>query len=127
MLPRSPLNDMSLSLPAYRGSTVDVTVLPVGNETIPTSLHFQKPVSGHDTLDLAVCSFLVENEQAHKKVLFNLGIMKAWREKRPERVSLPPFLSPQPLTLLNPAIYQFRTRRRVSTPHSKLIRTYLSF
>ena len=95
---------MSLSLPAYRGSTVDVTVLPVGNETIPTSLHFQKPVSGHDTLDLAVCSFLVENEQAHKKVLFNLGIMKAWKEKRPERVSLPPFLSPQPLTLLNPAI-----------------------
>ena len=79
---------MSLSLPDYRGSTVDVTVLPVGNETIPTSLHFQKPVSGHDTLNLAVCSFLVENEQAHKKVLFNLGIMKAWKEKRPERGSL---------------------------------------
>jgi glyoxylase-like metal-dependent hydrolase (beta-lactamase superfamily II) len=41
-------------------------------------------VSGHDTLDLPVYSFLIENEQAHKKVLFDLGIMKDWKEKRPD-------------------------------------------
>lgn len=85
MLPRTlPPNDMSLSLPAYRGSTVGVSVLPLGNVTIPTSLYIQSPVSGHDTLDLPVYSFLVENKQAHKKVLFDLGIMKDWKEKRPE-------------------------------------------
>ena len=61
-----------------------MTVLSVGNVTIPTSLYFQKPVSGHDTLDMPVYSFLVENEQAHKKVLFDLGLMKNWKEKRPD-------------------------------------------
>jgi hypothetical protein len=122
VLPRTlPPNDMSLSLPAYRGSTVGVSVLPLGNVTIPTSLYIQSPVSGHDTLDLPVYSFLVENKQAHKKVLFDLGIMKDWKEKRPERGSSLLPTAPEPTT--NPAIFQFWTRRRVSTPHSKLIRT----
>jgi len=51
---------------------------------MPTTMHFPTPVEGHDTLDLPAYSFLVENAKAHKKVLFDLGIMKAWKEKRPD-------------------------------------------
>ncbi|KAH8978025.1 beta-lactamase-like protein [Lactarius hatsudake] len=72
-----------LSLPAYRGSTVGVSALHVGNVSLPTSLRFQKPIPGHDTMDWALYSFLIENEKAGKKVLFDLGLMKAWKEKLP--------------------------------------------
>lgn len=87
MLHKSVPNDMSLSLPAYRGSTVDVSVLSLGNVIMPTSLYVQKPVPGNDTMDLPIYSFLVENEKAHKKVLFDLGLIKAWKEKQPDRES----------------------------------------
>ncbi|KAH9032902.1 beta-lactamase-like protein [Lactarius pseudohatsudake] len=73
-----------LSLPAYRGSTVGVSALFVGNVSIPTSLIVQKPMPGHDTLDWPLYSFLIENEKAGKKVLFDLGLMKAWKEKQPD-------------------------------------------
>jgi len=77
----------SLSLPAYRGSTVGVSVLFIGNVSMPTSLAIQTPVPGHDTLDLPLYSFFVENERANKKVLFDLGLMKGWKEKQPDRES----------------------------------------
>jgi len=51
---------------------------------MPTSLVLQTPMPGHDTLDLPVYSFLIENEKAGKKVLFDLGLMKAWRERAPD-------------------------------------------
>ncbi|KAI9436214.1 beta-lactamase-like protein [Lactarius indigo] len=73
-----------LSLPAYRDSTVRVSALYVGNVSMPTSFAIQKPISGHDTLDWPLYSFLIENEKAGKKVLFDLGLMKAWKEKQPD-------------------------------------------
>jgi hypothetical protein len=76
-----------LSLPAYRGSTVRVSALFVGNMSVPASLLLQTPISGHDNLDLPLYSFLVENEKADKRVLFDLGLMKAWKEKIPDRES----------------------------------------
>ncbi|KAI9451975.1 beta-lactamase-like protein [Lactarius psammicola] len=73
-----------LSLPAYKGSTVGVSALYVGNVSMPTSLLVQTQIPGHDTLDWPLYSFLIENEKADKKVLFDLGLMKAWKEKRPD-------------------------------------------
>jgi len=78
----APLSPQLL-LPAYRGSTVGVSALFVGNVSIPTSLVLQTPMPGHDTLDLPLYSFLIENEKAGKKVLFDLGLMKAWKERAP--------------------------------------------
>ena len=34
-------------------------------------------------MNISLYSFLVENEVAGKKVLFDLGFMKAWKEKLP--------------------------------------------
>ena len=34
-------------------------------------------------MDVPMYSFLVENEVAGKKVLYDLGFMKAWKEKFP--------------------------------------------
>jgi hypothetical protein len=34
-------------------------------------------------LDIPCYSFLVENKKLGKKVLYDLGIMKAWKEKLP--------------------------------------------
>ena len=76
-----------LSLPAYKGSTVGVSALFVGNISYPTSIVLQTPIPGHETLDLALYSFLIENEKQDKKVLFDLGLMKAWKEKLPHRES----------------------------------------
>ena len=74
----------ALSLPTYRGSTVRVSALYVGNMSVGTSWLLQTPIPGHDTLDLPLYSFLIENEKADKKVLFDLGLMKAWKEKLPD-------------------------------------------
>jgi len=54
---------------------------------MPTSLTIQTPIPGHDTLDWPLYSFLIENEKADKKVLFDLGLMKGWKEKQPDRES----------------------------------------
>jgi len=34
-------------------------------------------------MDIPASSFLIENEAAGKKVLYDLGFMKAWKEKLP--------------------------------------------
>ena len=76
-----------LSLPAYKGSIVRVSALFVGNITFPTLILLQTPIAGHETLDLPLYSFLIENEKADKKVLFDLGLMKSWKEKLPHSES----------------------------------------
>ncbi len=53
----------------------------------PSAILVQSPRPGHDTVDVPTYSFLVENERAGKKVLFELGIMKAWKEKLPQCTS----------------------------------------
>ena len=50
--------------------------MSLGDITMPASLHFQTPMPGQDILDLPIYSFLLENEKAQKKVLFDLGLMK---------------------------------------------------
>ncbi|KAH8978028.1 hypothetical protein EDB86DRAFT_3155743 [Lactarius hatsudake] len=113
-----------LSLPAYRGSTVGVSALFVGNVSLPTSLMIQKPIPGHDTLDWPLYSFLIENEKAGKKVLFDLGLMKPWKEKQPAGEFSLPFPQTRPdLVIHSPsqgAESQRHTRgsrRRVRDPH----------
>ena len=54
---------------------------------VPSAIVVQYPRPGHDTFDIPTYSFLVENEKLGKKVLFELGIMKAWKEKQPECTS----------------------------------------
>jgi hypothetical protein len=73
----------SVQLPAYKGFTVRVSILVAGKAVAPTTMMIQSPIAGHDVIDIPACSFLVENETAGKKVLYDLGFMKAWKEKLP--------------------------------------------
>ena len=43
----------------------------------------QPPIAGHDIMDIPIYSFLIENEAAGKKMLYDLGIMKAGEEMQP--------------------------------------------
>jgi hypothetical protein len=54
-----------------------------GRTTVPTAYVFQDQIPGHDSLDIPGFSFLIENENLGKKMLYDLGIMKAWKEKQP--------------------------------------------
>jgi len=73
----------SVQLPAYKGFTVRVSILFAGSCVLPTAMLVQPPIAGHDTTDVPLFSFLVENDVAGKKVLYDLGFMKAWKEKLP--------------------------------------------
>jgi len=73
----------NLSLPAFNGSTARVSILKGGRIVVSTAYFVQKQIPGHDLIDAPCYSFLIENEQLGKKVLYDLGIMKAWKEKQP--------------------------------------------
>jgi len=77
-----------LSLPAFKGSTVRVSIMDAGHLVAPSAIIVQSPRPGHDTIDIPTYSFLVENDRVGKKVLFELGIMKAWKEKLPQLASM---------------------------------------
>jgi hypothetical protein len=77
------MSSPSLSLPSSKGSTVRVSIIHAGRTTVPTAFLVQKQIPGHDLIDIPCYSFLIENEQLGKKVLYDLGIMKAWKEKQP--------------------------------------------
>ncbi|GMG35316.1 unnamed protein product [Aspergillus oryzae] len=72
----------SLILPEFKGSTVDVSIIHAGQITVPAVYILQSPIPGHDLLDIPCYSFLIENKR-RKKVLFDLGPRKDWREKLP--------------------------------------------
>jgi len=50
---------------------------------LSTGYFTEHMIPGHDWWDFPCYSFLVENESLGKKVLFDLGLMKDWREKMP--------------------------------------------
>lgn len=71
------------TLPAYQGSTVKVSLMDGGIMGLPLEFLVQQPIRGHNMWDFPCHSFLVENVTLGKKVLFDLGLMKAWEEKLP--------------------------------------------
>jgi glyoxylase-like metal-dependent hydrolase (beta-lactamase superfamily II) len=77
------MSSPALTLPASQGSTVRVSLLHAGRTTATAALFVQQQIPGHDVLDAPCYSFLIENDNLGKKVLYDLGIMKAWREKLP--------------------------------------------
>jgi hypothetical protein len=74
-------NTSPLLLPPYQGSVVRVSALDGGRIVLPASLAVQPPIRGHELLDLPALCFLVQNDKIGKKVMFDLGIMKAWKTK----------------------------------------------
>lgn len=72
-----------LILPASKGSTVEVSILNGGNLAISAEHVVFNPVPGHDLLSTPTYSFLIENKKLGKKVLYDLGLMKAWKQKEP--------------------------------------------
>jgi hypothetical protein len=71
-------------LPVPTGSTVDVSVILAGLVTYPASMVIKEPLPGHEILPGTPCySFLIENRAMNKKILFDLGLVKAWRTKLP--------------------------------------------
>ncbi|KAL4817530.1 metallo-beta-lactamase superfamily protein [Aspergillus spinulosporus] len=76
-----------LNLPSPAGSTVDVSVMVGGHVTIQTRFIVKEQVAGHDTICTPSYSFLVENKARSKKILFDLGLPKAWEKKIPPSIS----------------------------------------
>ena len=102
-----------LSLPKFKGSTVRVSALNAGCLALPSITLVQPHIHGHEMIEAPIYSFLVENERVGKKALFDLGMMKTWKEKLPQRTSChcpsyPPPLSksrnPDPLRFFFPFI-----------------------
>ncbi|KAL3452560.1 metallo-beta-lactamase superfamily protein [Aspergillus insuetus] len=74
----------SLDLPVPTGSTVDVSVILAGLVTYPASMVIKEPLPGNEILPGTPCySFLIENKALNKKILFDLGLVKAWKTKLP--------------------------------------------
>lgn len=74
-------NTPPLVFPPYKGSTVRVSALDGGRIGTPAKFLIESSILGQDYLDVPSFCFLVENDQAGKKIMFDLGIMKAWETK----------------------------------------------
>ncbi|KAL4755602.1 MBL fold metallo-hydrolase [Aspergillus foveolatus] len=73
--------------PDLLGDTiVDVSVIHAGQITLPTKHLITEPVPSHDNFNAPCFSFLVENKAKKEKLLFDLGLTKAWREKFPPAI-----------------------------------------
>jgi hypothetical protein len=46
-------------------------------------------IPGHDILDIPCYSFLIEHKKSGKKILYDLGLMKEWKEKQPPASEYP--------------------------------------
>ena len=53
------------------------------SHNVPTAAFVKQQIPGHDVLDVPCYSFFIENDKLGKKVLYDLGIMKAWMETLP--------------------------------------------
>jgi hypothetical protein len=74
-------NTSPLVLPPYKGSTVRASALDGGRIAVPAKILVEPSILGQDIIDAPAFCFLVENDQAEKKIMFDLGIMKAWETK----------------------------------------------
>ncbi|GLA63284.1 hypothetical protein AtubIFM55763_009763 [Aspergillus tubingensis] len=77
---------MAPLLPYDMGTIVEVSVIHAGRTTVPTAYVVDRPIAGHSVLDMPCYSFLIENRRLNKKVLFDLGIRKNWKEKLPPSI-----------------------------------------
>ena len=73
----------NLTLPVSKGSTVEVSILNGGTLSVRADFVIRNPVPGHDLLAAPCFSFLIENKKLGKKVLYDLGLVKAWEQKLP--------------------------------------------
>ncbi|KAG9120287.1 hypothetical protein FRC07_004285 [Ceratobasidium sp. 392] len=80
----SPLPPATLNIPPsesiVRVSVIDSTVRFKG---VPVSVFFEPPIRGYDTLDCPSYCFLVEHGPSNTRLLFDLGVMKDWRNSTP--------------------------------------------
>ncbi|KAG8719009.1 hypothetical protein FRC08_003866 [Ceratobasidium sp. 394] len=80
----SPLPPPVLNIPpsdaTVKVSTIDSTARFKG---VPVSLFFEPPIKGYDSLDCPSHCFLVEHAPSHTRLLFDLGVMKDWKNSSP--------------------------------------------
>ena len=70
-------------------NTVTVRVIDTTTRIyMPVGTAFEPTIKGHTRLSSPSYSFLIENEHLGKKVLFDLGTQKPWREQAPSVVSM---------------------------------------
>lgn len=65
------------------GSTVDVSIIHGGRTVVPMAWIVKSPIRGHEAFDVPCYSFLIEHKNSGKRILYDLGLMKAWKEKLP--------------------------------------------
>lgn len=76
-------------IPPSTGSTVDVSIILGGRTSVPCAWLFRDTIPGHDILDVPCYNFLIEHNKSGKKILYDLGLMKAWKEKQPPASEYP--------------------------------------
>ncbi|KAH8698401.1 hypothetical protein BGW36DRAFT_460325 [Talaromyces proteolyticus] len=76
----------NIFLPLSKEQSVEVSIIHGGRTTVPTKYVVQTPIPGHDLLDIPCYSFLIENKSQNKRILYDLGLMKAWKEKQPPAI-----------------------------------------
>lgn len=74
----------SVLLPVSKGYTVRVPIPLTGRIVAPaaTDMLVRLPMTAHDVMDVPLYSFLIETEATVKKILYDLGITKAWEAKQ---------------------------------------------
>ncbi|OKL55377.1 hypothetical protein UA08_09384 [Talaromyces atroroseus] len=73
-------------IPPNTGSTVEVSIIHGGRTSAPTAWMVKSPVPGHELMHIPCYSFLIEHKTQGKKILYDLGFMKAWKEKTPPAI-----------------------------------------
>jgi hypothetical protein len=73
----------NLTLPPFKGRTVQVSILNGGTCSLRAEFIVHNPLPGHDVFTCPCYSFLIENKELGKRVLYDLGIIK-------EQKKLPP-------------------------------------
>ena len=71
---------MGVDIP-HSNHTVSVKIVDTGCRIhIPPSNFMTPPIYGHDDLACPAYSFLIENEELGRKIVFDLGVKKEWEQ-----------------------------------------------